>query len=36
MNVRTLRDYDQEEIITAAKKEDDDLFREGVSLCADI
>ena len=36
MNVRTLRNYDQKEIITAAKKEDDDLFREGVSLCADI
>ena len=36
MNVRTLRDYDQKEIITAAKREDDDLFRGGVSLCADI
>jgi len=36
MNVRTLRNYDQKEIITAAAKEDDDLFREGVSLCADI
>jgi aminodeoxyfutalosine deaminase len=36
MDIRTLHNYDQKEIITAAKKEDDDLFREGVSLCADI
>ena len=36
MGIRTLRNYDQKEIITAAKKVDDDLFREGVSLCADI
>jgi aminodeoxyfutalosine deaminase len=36
MDIRILRNYDQKEIITAAKEEDDDLFREGVSLCADI
>ncbi|MGD0341273.1 MAG: amidohydrolase family protein [Bacteroidales bacterium] len=36
INVRTLRNYDQEEIISAAEKEDKNLFREGVSLCADI
>jgi len=36
MNVRTLRNYDQEEIIRAAEREDESLYREGVSLCADI
>jgi Cytosine deaminase and related metal-dependent hydrolases len=36
MNVRTLRNYDQEEIISAAEREDMNLFREGVSLCSDI
>ena len=36
MNVRKLRNYDQEEIISAAEREDENLFREGVSLCADI
>jgi aminodeoxyfutalosine deaminase len=35
MNIRTLRKYDQKDIIAAAKTEDEDLFREGVSLCAD-
>jgi aminodeoxyfutalosine deaminase len=36
MNVRTLRNYDYEEIISAAEREDENLFREGVSLCSDI
>jgi len=36
MNVRKLRNYDQEEIISAAEREDESLFMEGVSLCADI
>jgi aminodeoxyfutalosine deaminase len=36
MHVRTLRNYDQEEIIQKAEMEDENLFREGVSLCADI
>ena len=36
MKVSTLRNYDQEEIMSAAEREDEDLYREGVSLCADI
>ncbi len=36
MQVRTLRNYSLEEIIAAAEREDKNLFREGVSLCADI
>jgi cytosine/adenosine deaminase-related metal-dependent hydrolase len=36
MNVRKLRNYDKDEIISAAEREDESLFREGVSLCADI
>jgi cytosine/adenosine deaminase-related metal-dependent hydrolase len=36
MNVRSLRSFDQDEIISSAEREDDNLFREGVSLCGDI
>jgi cytosine/adenosine deaminase-related metal-dependent hydrolase len=36
MKVSTLRNYDQKEIVTAAKREDENMYREGVSLCADI
>jgi aminodeoxyfutalosine deaminase len=35
-DIRALRNYDQKDIIAAARIADEDLFREGVSLCADI
>lgn len=36
MSIRTTRDFNHEEILSAALKADSDLYKEGIDLCADI